>query len=62
MKNLFKFGFLALAISLSIVACNSDKATEETTDSVAVDSVAVDTTVVDSTVVDSTAADTTAAM
>jgi hypothetical protein len=62
MKNLFKFGFLALAISLSIVACNSDKATEEATDSVAVDSVAVDTTVVDSTVVDSTAADTTAAM
>jgi hypothetical protein len=62
MKKLFKLSFLALAVSLSVVACNSDKAAEETTDSVATDSVMVDTTVVDSTVVDSTAADTTAAM
>ncbi len=25
MKNAFKFGFLALALSLSVVACNSEK-------------------------------------
>ena len=53
MKNLFKFGFFALAISLSAVACNSNKPAEENTDTVAVE--AVDTTIV----VDTTAADTT---
>ncbi|MCX6166953.1 MAG: hypothetical protein NT021_03070 [Sphingobacteriales bacterium] len=35
MKNLFKFGFLALAISLSVAACSSNK-TEEATDTTAV--------------------------
>ena len=30
MKNLFKFGFLALAISLSVAACNTDKSAEGT--------------------------------
>jgi ABC-type glycerol-3-phosphate transport system substrate-binding protein len=62
MKNLFKFGFLALALSLGVAACNSEKK-EAAADSVAVDSTVVDTTVkVDSTVVtDSVAkADTTA--
>ncbi len=34
MKNLFKFGFFALAISLSVVACNSNKPAEEAADSV----------------------------
>ena len=34
MKNSFKFGFLALAISLSVVACNSNKATDNAVDSV----------------------------
>jgi hypothetical protein len=45
MKNLFKFGFLALAISLSVAACNTnqgenaasdsiDSTTEVTTDSI----------------------------
>ncbi|MBC7913778.1 MAG: hypothetical protein H7Y07_06605 [Pyrinomonadaceae bacterium] len=44
MKNLFKFGFVALAISLSVAACNSDKSAE------GADSTAVDTaTVVDTT-------------
>ena len=59
MKNSFKFGFLALAISLSVAACNSTKTEEAATDSVP----AVDTTVVaDSTAVaDTTAADTAAA-
>lgn len=37
MKNLFKFGFLALALSLSVVACNSEKQ-ETAADSLAVDS------------------------
>lgn len=46
MKNFFKLGFVALALSLSVVACNSEKAAEATTDSTAVDTtaVAVDTT------------------
>jgi hypothetical protein len=60
MKNLLKFGFFALAISLSVVACNSNKPAETATDSVAVDSAAVDTAAVDSTVVDSAAVDTAA--
>lgn len=54
MKNFFKLGFVALALSLSVVACNSENKAEGT------DSPAVDTTVVapvDTTVV----ADTTAA-
>ena len=38
MKNLFKFGFLALAISLSVAACNTKKTGESATDSTAVDS------------------------
>ncbi len=59
MKNSFKFGFLALAISLSVAACNSTKTEEAATDSVP----AMDTTtaVVDSAVVDSAAVDTAAA-
>jgi len=35
MKNLFKFGFFALAISLSVAACNSNKTHESATDSIA---------------------------
>jgi len=38
MKNSFKFGFLALAISLSFAACNSNKSTT------AADSTSVSTT------------------
>jgi len=62
MKNLFKFGFLALALSLTVVACSSEKKAE-TTDTVASDTtITADTTVTDSvvktttdtTVVDST--------
>jgi hypothetical protein len=37
MKNLFKFGFLALALSLSVVACNSEKKADAA-DSTAIDS------------------------
>ena len=57
MKNLFKFGFLALAISLSVAACSSNKTEEVATDSATVDTTAVDTTAV----ADTTAADTAAA-
>ncbi|MEY3679179.1 MAG: hypothetical protein RI924_1320 [Bacteroidota bacterium] len=57
MKNLFKFGFLALAISLSVAACSSNKTEEAATDTAAVDTTAVDTTAVDTTA----AADTTVA-
>jgi len=62
MKNLFKFGFFALAISLSVVACNSNKPADDAADSVAVDSVSIDTTIVDTTIVDSVAIDTAAAL
>lgn len=60
MKNLFKFGFLALAMSLTFAACNTNK-TAETTDSTAVDSAMVDTSVVDTAIVDTTTADSAAA-
>jgi hypothetical protein len=59
MKNLFKLSFLALAVSLSVVACNSDKATEETTDSSMMDSTMMDSTMVDATMMDSTMMDST---
>lgn len=63
MKNLFKFGFFALAISLSVVACNSNKAADEATDSTSMDSITVDTAAVDTVAGDSSmvAVDTTAA-
>ncbi len=34
MKNLFKFGFLAMAISLSVAACGSNKSESNTADSI----------------------------
>jgi hypothetical protein len=61
MKNLFKFGFVALAISLSVAACSSNKS-EGASDSTAVDSAAVDTSLAtDTAAVDTAAADTAAA-
>ncbi|HEY0666802.1 MAG TPA: hypothetical protein VGD22_01420 [Sphingobacteriaceae bacterium] len=59
MKNLFKFGFIALAMSLTFAACNTNKTTESA-DSTAVDSTMVDTTMMDTTVVDTTVVDTAA--
>nr|WP_276090341.1 hypothetical protein [Pedobacter sp. JY14-1] len=56
MKNAFKFGFLALAISLSVAACNSEKS-GESTDTTMTDSSTI-TTEVDTTVTDSTVKDT----
>ena len=59
MKNLFKFGFLALAISLSVAACNSEKKAEGS-DSTMTDSstIVTDTNSVDTNVTDSTVKDT----
>ncbi len=34
MKNLFKFGFLAFAISLSVAACNTNKSENNMADSI----------------------------
>ena len=62
MKNVFKFGFLALAISLSVAACNSEKKSEGTDTTVTDSSTVVtdvDTTVKDSTVKDTTVTATT---
>nr|WP_068889636.1 hypothetical protein [Pedobacter panaciterrae] len=64
MKNAFKFGFLALAISLSVAACNSEKK-GESTDTTVTDSstivTQVDTNVTDSAVKDTTVTTTTTA-
>ena len=40
MKNTFKLGFLAFAISLSVAACSSDKKAMGTSDSTKIDSAA----------------------
>ncbi|GGI25536.1 hypothetical protein [Pedobacter mendelii] len=60
MKNAFKLGFLALALSLSVVACSEKKA--ESTDSTTVDSSVVDTTVKDTMAKDTMMTDTTKKM
>jgi ABC-type glycerol-3-phosphate transport system substrate-binding protein len=62
MKNMFKFGFLALAISLSVAACNSEKKSEGTDTTITDSSTIVtdvDTSVKDSTVKDTTVTATT---
>ncbi|HXI01373.1 MAG TPA: hypothetical protein VNI52_13980 [Sphingobacteriaceae bacterium] len=56
MKNLFKFGFLAFAMALSVAACNS-KSTAENADSTLVDSTMMDSTMMDSTGVDTLSLD-----
>lgn len=59
MKNAFKFGFLALAISLSVAACTSEKKADAT-DSTMVDSsmTTMDTMMKDSSAMDTMAKDT----
>ncbi len=59
MKNTFKLGFLAFAISLSVAACSSDKKAMGTSDSTKVDSSASTTTTTDTTKKDTTKTDTT---
>ncbi len=60
MKNLFKLGFFALALTLATAACNS-KSTAEGTDSLATDSTMMDSTMMDSTGVDTLTLDSTTA-
>ncbi|SER03441.1 hypothetical protein [Pedobacter rhizosphaerae] len=59
MKNAFKLGFLALALSLSVVACNSEKKADGA-DTTLTDSstIVTDTNKVDTAVTDSTVKDT----
>ena len=59
MKNLFTLGFVALTLSLSVAACNSEKKAEAT-DSTTMDSTAADTAAVAADTA-AVAADTTAA-
>jgi len=59
MKNLFKFGFLGLALTLAVSACNTQPASTEADDVDVI--VNEDTTVVndvDTAVIDTTAIDT----
>lgn len=58
MKNLFKFGFLALALSLTVVACSSETKSEST-DTVGTDTLLTDTVVADTVVTTEVAVDTT---
>lgn len=56
MKNVFKFGFLAFALALTVAACNSEK-TADSTDTSATDTsmMATDTTMMaDTMAVDTT--------
>jgi len=65
MKNAFKLGFFALAISLSVTACSSEKKATGTADSTAtVDSAATTTTTTTDTTAktDTTKTDTTKKM
>ena len=66
MKNAFKLGFLAFALSLSVVACSSDKkadgADSTVTDTTVTDTTITSTTTGDTTVTDTTVADTTKKM
>ncbi|SDG98272.1 hypothetical protein SAMN05421827_11439 [Pedobacter terrae] len=59
MKNAFKLGFLALALSLTAAACNSEKKADGA-DTTVTDSstIVTDTTKVDTVVTDSTVKDT----
>ena len=61
MKNAFKFGFLALAISLSVAACDGKKGgtTDSTTTTVDSSTTTVDSVTKDSAAVDTLAKDTT---
>ncbi|MFC4210429.1 hypothetical protein ACFOWA_04500 [Pedobacter lithocola] len=65
MKNAFKLGFLALALSLSVVACSekkADGADSTTTDSSVMDTSMTDTMMKDSMATDTMAKDTTVKM
>ncbi|UKT65813.1 hypothetical protein [Pedobacter mucosus] len=57
MKNAFKLGFLAMALSLSVVACKSEKKADGA-DSTMMDSSMTDTSMTDTMMKDSMAKDT----
>ncbi|RLJ80555.1 hypothetical protein [Pedobacter alluvionis] len=61
MKNAFKLGFLALALSLTVAACGESGKKADGTDTTVTDSstIVTDTTKVDTVVKDSTVKDTT---
>jgi len=61
MKNAFKLGFLAMALSLTIAACGGSSKKDGGADTTVTDSstIVTDTTSVDTTVTDSTVKDTT---
>jgi ABC-type glycerol-3-phosphate transport system substrate-binding protein len=61
MKNAFKLGFLALALSLTVAACGDSTKKADGADTTVTDSstIITDTTKVDTTVKDSTVKDTT---
>jgi len=60
MKNAFKFGFLALAISLSVAACSSEKKADSADSTMTDTSMStMDTMMKDSTTMDTMATDTT---
>lgn len=66
MKNAFKLGFLALAITLSVAACKSKGTSEGSTDSTTVSDsssmMSTDSTMMDSTKMDTTKMDTASKM
>ncbi len=63
MKNAFKFGFLAMAISLTVAACGDTETKDKGTDSTTVDTaLTTDSAVLDTNSIDSTTTDTTKAV
>lgn len=59
MKNAFKLGFVAFAISLSVAACSSDKKALGTSDSTSTVDSAAGTSTTDTTAKDTTKKDST---
>jgi len=47
MKNLFKYGFLAIAVSLSVAACGTNQTDGDTNDTTMSDTTMMDTTMTD---------------
>lgn len=52
MKNVFKYGFLAIAVSLSVAACNTNKTDDSTHDTTMSDTSMMDTTMTDTSMTD----------
>ncbi len=55
MKNLLKYGFLAIALTLSVAACNTDATIDSDTDTtIMADTMMMDTTMIDTMMTDTT--------